>query len=90
MILINNIYIFIYISSKMNDMTLHLEISPAARMVSKIIRALGTICESPFRKSIVELAWRSGSIMDSHATTRGSIPDGNGVFAELHVLRKGQ
>ena len=36
------------------------------------------------------LAWRSGSVMDCHATTRGSIPSGNGVFTELHILRKGQ
>ena len=27
----------------------------------------------------VELAWRSGSVMDSHATARGSIPGWNGV-----------
>ena len=38
----------------------------------------------------VELAWRSGSVKDCHATARGSIPSGNGVFTELHVLRKGQ
>ena len=38
----------------------------------------------------VELAWRSGSVMDSHATAQSSIPGGNGVFTELHVLRKGQ
>ena len=31
-----------------------------------------------------------GSVMDCHATARGSIPDGNGVKNELHVLRKGQ
>ena len=37
----------------------------------------------------VELAWRSGSVMDSHATARGSIPGWNGVKTELHVLRKG-
>ena len=37
-----------------------------------------------------ELAWRSGSVMDCHATARGSIPGGNGVLTELHVLRKGQ
>ena len=37
-----------------------------------------------------ELAWRSGSVMDCHATTRGSIPGRNGVKTELHVLRKGQ
>ena len=35
-----------------------------------------------------ELVWRSGSVMDCHATTRGSIP--GGVFTELHILRKGQ
>ena len=28
--------------------------------------------------------------VDCHATTRGSIPSGNGVKTELHVLRKGQ
>ena len=38
----------------------------------------------------VEIAWRSGSVMDCHATARGSIPSGKGVFTELHVLRKGQ
>ena len=37
-----------------------------------------------------ELAWRSGSVMDCHATARGSIPGGYGVLTELHVLRKGQ
>ena len=33
----------------------------------------------------VELAWRSGSVMDCHATAwpGGSIPGGNGVFTEL-------
>ena len=31
-----------------------------------------------------------GSVMDCHATARGSIPGGNDVFTELHVLRKGQ
>ena len=25
----------------------------------------------------VELAWRSGSLMDCHATARGSVPGGN-------------
>ena len=39
---------------------------------------------------IVELAQRSGNVMDCHATARGSIPGRNGVFIELHVLRKGQ
>ena len=34
----------------------------------------------------MELAWRSGCVMDCHATTRGSIPGGNGVKTELHVL----
>ena len=38
----------------------------------------------------MELAWRSACAMDCHATARGSIPDGNGVKTELHVLRKGQ
>ena len=37
----------------------------------------------------VELTWRSGSVMDCHATARSSIPGWNGVFTELHVLRKG-
>ena len=37
----------------------------------------------------VELAWRSGNVMDCHATARGSILGRNGVFIELHVLRKG-
>ena len=39
---------------------------------------------------IQELTWRSGCVMDYHATARGSIPDGNGVKTELHVLHKGQ
>ena len=34
--------------------------------------------------------WRSGSVMDCYATARGAIPCGNGVFTELHVLRKGR
>ena len=38
----------------------------------------------------VELAWRSGSVMDCHATARGSIPSGNSARTELHVLRRGQ
>ena len=38
----------------------------------------------------MELAWRSGSVMDCHATARGSIPGGNSVFTKLHVLCKGQ
>ena len=41
------------------------------------------------RIKILELAWRSGCVMDCHATDWGSIPGGNGVH-ELHVLRKGQ
>ena len=36
------------------------------------------------------MAWRSASVMDYHATARGSTPDGNGVKIEFHVLRKGQ
>ena len=28
--------------------------------------------------------------MDCHAKAQGSIRSGNGVFTELHVLRKGQ
>ena len=36
------------------------------------------------------LACHSGSVMDCHATARGSIPGGNGVFTKLHILRKGQ
>ena len=38
----------------------------------------------------VELAWRSGCVMDCHTTTSGSIIGGDGVKTELHVLRKGQ
>ena len=37
----------------------------------------------------MELPWRSGSLMDCH-TAPGSIPGWDGVFTELHVLRKGQ
>ena len=39
---------------------------------------------------LIELAWRSSSVMDCHATDGSSIPDGNGVKTELRVLRKGQ
>ena len=42
------------------------------------------------RQCMKELAWRSGSVMDCHAMARGSIPGGNGVFTELHALRKRQ
>ena len=45
---------------------------------------------SHYMKCSVELVWCSGSIMDCHATARGSIPSGNGVFIELRILRKGQ
>ena len=38
----------------------------------------------------VELVYRSGNVMDCHATARGSIPGRNGAFIEPHVLRKGQ
>ena len=38
----------------------------------------------------MELAWRSGSVMDCHATARGAIHGGNGVKNELRVLRKEQ
>ena len=34
--------------------------------------------------------WRSGSVMDCHAMARGSIPGGNGVKTELHVVCKRQ
>ena len=40
--------------------------------------------------TIVEPLWRSGRVMDCHATARGSIPCVNGVKTELHVLHKGQ
>ena len=39
---------------------------------------------------LVELAWRIGSVRDCHAMARDSIPKGNGVKTELHVLRKEQ
>ena len=41
-------------------------------------------------QNLVELPWCSGSVMDCHATAPGSIPSRDGVFTELHVLRKGQ
>ena len=46
--------------------------------------------ECGLMRNLVELAWRSGRVLDCHATARGSIPGGNGVFTELHVLRKEQ
>ena len=43
------------------------------------------------RKSMYgERLWRSGNVMNCHATAPGSIPGRDGVFTELHVLRKGQ
>ena len=36
----------------------------------------------------VEIAWRSGSVMDCHVTTRGSIPGGHGVFTQIHVCKQ--
>ena len=33
----------------------------------------------------VELAWRSGHVMDCHETARGSNPGRNDVFIEFHV-----
>ena len=38
----------------------------------------------------LEWSLRSGNVMDCHATAQGSNPGRNGVFIELHVLRKGQ
>ena len=38
----------------------------------------------------MELAWRSGSVMDCHETAKGSILGGKGVKTDLHFLRKGQ
>ena len=37
-----------------------------------------------------ECPWCSGNVMNCHATAPGSIPGRDGVFTELHVLRKGQ
>ena len=37
----------------------------------------------------MDLAWHSGCVMGYHAMAQGSIPGGNGVKTELHVLRKG-
>ena len=39
---------------------------------------------------ISKCPWRSGNVMNCHATAPGSIPCRDGVFTELHVLRKGQ
>ena len=49
-----------------------------------------TIIDNDFILMLVELAWCNGCVMDCHATTRGSIPGGDGVKTELHVLHKGQ
>ena len=38
---------------------------------------------------IEELAWRSSSVMDCHATAQGLIPCGTGVKTKLQVLCKG-
>ena len=48
------------------------------------------LCFKSLQQRCRELAWRSGRVMDRHATARGSIPGWNGVFTELLVLRKGQ
>ena len=40
--------------------------------------------------SLMELVWRIGCVMDYYAMTRGSIPGGDGVKTDFHVLRKGQ
>ena len=36
----------------------------------------------------MELAWRSGRVMDCHTTTRGWIPGGNGVFTKLSAFAR--
>ena len=46
--------------------------------------------KSDVKPQYLELAWRSGSVMDCHTMARGSIPGGNGVVTELHVFHKGQ
>ena len=38
----------------------------------------------------VELGWLCSSVMDCYATAPDSIPGGNSVLTELHILRKGQ
>ena len=38
----------------------------------------------------MERPWRSANVMNCHATAPGSIPGRDGVFTELHILRKGQ
>ena len=66
------------------------------RIHLKFLKSILNVKTTTFSASVygelgrVELAWRSGSVMNSHATARGSIPGGNSVFTELHVLRKGQ
>ena len=52
------------------------------------VSGAGNVYQGPINK--VELAWRSGSVMDCHAMARGSIPDGDSVKTKLHILRKGQ
>ena len=39
---------------------------------------------------VVDLGWGSGTVMDCHTTAWSSIPGGNDVKTELHVLRNGQ
>ena len=39
---------------------------------------------------MLERPWRSGNVMNCHATAPGSIPGRDGVFTEFHVLCKGQ
>ena len=65
-------------------------ISLSSRLVQvKVLQFIRlSICR--LHLSWTELAWRSRSVMDCLVTAWGSIPGGNGVTAELHVLRKGQ
>ena len=51
---------------------------------------VSTNLSKKLQTSLVELVWRSGCVMDCHATARGSIPSRSGVNTELHIIRKGR
>ena len=54
---------------------------PSAWLLVSIVKNL----DAP--SNTVELAWHSSCVIDCHVMARGSIPGGNGVKTELHVLR---
>ena len=48
-------------------------------MYPKINSTLYVVLVVAYSTNGVDVAWRSGSVIDCHVTARGSIPVGNGV-----------